>query len=251
MPGGGAAQAPAHDPGRRVPPPGRPAADARRRAHRGRHQRRPRDRHQGRPLPRRPLLPPERPPDPRAAAARPPRRHRAPGARSFAAEVSARLGRPAPDLDEETLARLRAYPWPGNVRELRSVIERALVLHPGRGLAALDLAPEPVGARRAGATASAAAGGRRPHPAREPQSPGAVADRRGPPRAARRPARGGAAARHRRAQPRLLLPQARPRSRHPVRVIRAVLLFPRARTRTRLRSDMAVPVASPFGGGAP
>ena len=65
-------------------------------------------------------------------------------ARAFAADVAARLGRPAPDLDEETLARLGSYPWPGNVRELRSVIERALILHPGRGLAALDLAPEPV-----------------------------------------------------------------------------------------------------------
>lgn len=69
-------------------------------------------------------------------------------ARSFAAEVSARLGRPVPEIDEETLARLRAYPWPGNVRELRSVIERALILHPGRGLAALDLAPEPVAPSR-------------------------------------------------------------------------------------------------------
>ncbi len=65
-------------------------------------------------------------------------------ARAFAAEVAARVGRPAPALDGETLARLRSYPWPGNVRELRSVIERALILHPGRGLAALDLAPEPV-----------------------------------------------------------------------------------------------------------
>ena len=59
--------------------------------------------------------------------------------------MAARLGRPAPELDAETIARLRAYAWPGNVRELRSVIERALVLHPGRGLAALDLAPEPMG----------------------------------------------------------------------------------------------------------
>jgi DNA-binding NtrC family response regulator len=58
--------------------------------------------------------------------------------------VAARLGRTAPDLDADTAARLRAYPWPGNVRELRSIIERALVLHPGRGLGALDLAPEPV-----------------------------------------------------------------------------------------------------------
>jgi two-component system, NtrC family, response regulator AtoC len=79
-------------------------------------------------------------------------------ARAFAAEVAARLGRPAPDLDEETVARLRSYPWPGNVRELRSVIERALILHPGRGLSALDLAPEPVSAP-AGAAAGAPAAG--------------------------------------------------------------------------------------------
>jgi transcriptional regulator with PAS, ATPase and Fis domain len=76
-------------------------------------------------------------------------------ARVFAEELAARLGRRAPELDAETLARLRAYPWPGNARELRSVIERALVLHPRRGLADLDLAPEPVGSA-AGAAASAA-----------------------------------------------------------------------------------------------
>ena len=79
-------------------------------------------------------------------------------ARSFAAEVSARLGRPAPDLDEETVSRLRAYPWPGNVRELRSAIERALILHPGRGLSALDLAPEPMAPPDKGDAAAAAAG---------------------------------------------------------------------------------------------
>jgi DNA-binding NtrC family response regulator len=66
-------------------------------------------------------------------------------ARVFAAEIAAQLGRPAPDLDPDTVERLRAYSWPGNVRELRSVIERAMVLHPEHGLAALDLAPEPVG----------------------------------------------------------------------------------------------------------
>ena len=64
--------------------------------------------------------------------------------RVFASEIAARLGRQAPELDDETIGRLRAYSWPGNVRELRSVIERALVLFPQRGLAALDLAPEPV-----------------------------------------------------------------------------------------------------------
>ena len=73
----------------------------------------------------------------------------------FAAEIAAQLGRPAPQLDADTVERMRAYAWPGNVRELRSVIERALVLHPDRGLAALDLAPEPVSGRREAGTSGA------------------------------------------------------------------------------------------------
>jgi len=76
----------------------------------------------------------------------------------FAAEIASQLGRPAPEIDGETLATLRAYAWPGNVRELRSVIERALVLHPDRGLAALDLAPEPVGPVSAAGAAQGIAG---------------------------------------------------------------------------------------------
>src|SRR6185295_17209674 len=56
-------------------------------------------------------------------------------ARLFAAQVSARLGRPTPEIDAGTLARLRTYSWPGNVRELKSVVERALVLDPENGLA--------------------------------------------------------------------------------------------------------------------
>ena len=67
----------------------------------------------------------------------------APLARLAAAEVAARLGRPAPAISPETLARLRAYPWPGNVRELRSVIERALILDPAHALETLDLLPGP------------------------------------------------------------------------------------------------------------
>ncbi len=73
----------------------------------------------------------------------------APLARLAAAEVAARLGRPAPAISPETLARLRAYPWPGNVRELRSVIERALILDPAHALESLDLLPAPVPAPEA------------------------------------------------------------------------------------------------------
>jgi DNA-binding NtrC family response regulator len=67
----------------------------------------------------------------------------APLARVAVAEIAARLGRPAPEVSPETLARLRAYPWPGNVRELRSVIERALILDPAHALENLDLLPGP------------------------------------------------------------------------------------------------------------
>jgi two-component system response regulator AtoC len=72
----------------------------------------------------------------------------------FAEEVSTRLGRPAPELPAETLARLRAYHWPGNVRELRNVIERALILDPVRGLQNLDLLPAPGGGGPAGEEAA-------------------------------------------------------------------------------------------------
>jgi DNA-binding NtrC family response regulator len=63
-----------------------------------------------------------------------------PLARHFAALIASRLGRPAPELQPATLARLAAYHWPGNVRELRNVIERAMILDPAQGLEALDLA---------------------------------------------------------------------------------------------------------------
>jgi DNA-binding NtrC family response regulator len=62
-------------------------------------------------------------------------------ARLFAQEVASRLGRPAPELPPETLARMRSYAWPGNVRELRNVIERALILDPREGLQNLELLP--------------------------------------------------------------------------------------------------------------
>lgn len=43
------------------------------------------------------------------------------------ASCSARLGRPARDLNREEVFRLTAYHWPGNVRELQNVIERAMI----------------------------------------------------------------------------------------------------------------------------
>jgi DNA-binding NtrC family response regulator len=75
-------------------------------------------------------------------------------ARLVVEEVSARLGRPAPAIGPETLARLRAYSWPGNVRELRSVIERALILDPAHGLDSFDLLPAPAAGPLAAAEAA-------------------------------------------------------------------------------------------------
>ena len=47
------------------------------------------------------------------------------------AEVSKRLGMPAPALTEADSARLRRYRWPGNIRELENVIQRAVILSKG------------------------------------------------------------------------------------------------------------------------
>jgi transcriptional regulator with GAF, ATPase, and Fis domain len=48
-------------------------------------------------------------------------------AASLTEEIAARLGRPAPVLLPEALAKLVAYDFPGNVRELANVLERVLV----------------------------------------------------------------------------------------------------------------------------
>jgi len=55
-----------------------------------------------------------------------------PLARRFIAEACEREGRSSqPELSEEALQRLLAYPWPGNIRELRNVIDRAVLLCTG------------------------------------------------------------------------------------------------------------------------
>jgi two-component system, NtrC family, response regulator AtoC len=51
-----------------------------------------------------------------------------PLARALAAAAAAQASRPVPNIADDALALLRAYPWPGNVRELRNVIERAILV---------------------------------------------------------------------------------------------------------------------------
>ncbi|MCB9833861.1 MAG: sigma 54-interacting transcriptional regulator [Planctomycetes bacterium] len=65
----------------------------------------------------------------------------------FVAKAARRLRRPAPRISRSLLRRFEAYHWPGNVRELQHVIERAVILSPGRTLECPDLDLEAPSAR--------------------------------------------------------------------------------------------------------
>jgi DNA-binding NtrC family response regulator len=56
----------------------------------------------------------------------------------FLRDISARSGRPAPELSASACDFLGSYDWPGNVRELRNAIQRAAVMGRGSALAAED-----------------------------------------------------------------------------------------------------------------
>jgi formate hydrogenlyase transcriptional activator len=59
--------------------------------------------------------------------------------RHFVELYSGRAGKHVTEVPVETMEVLRRYPWPGNVRELQNVIERAVILSPGKVLrASLD-----------------------------------------------------------------------------------------------------------------
>jgi two-component system response regulator AtoC len=55
-------------------------------------------------------------------------------AEAFLEEIGPRLGKRIDGFHPETVALLTDYRWPGNVRELRNVIERGVLLEPGRRL---------------------------------------------------------------------------------------------------------------------
>ncbi len=62
-------------------------------------------------------------------------------AQHFVARNAATLGRRIPEISEEALERLRAYPWPGNVRELENAIARAVAMSQKSVLLPGDLPP--------------------------------------------------------------------------------------------------------------
>jgi two-component system NtrC family response regulator len=52
-------------------------------------------------------------------------------AHHFLRKYAEQNSKPVPEIGDEVLALLRAYPWPGNVRELENAMERAVVLSDG------------------------------------------------------------------------------------------------------------------------
>jgi two-component system nitrogen regulation response regulator NtrX len=57
----------------------------------------------------------------------------------FAEQLAASAGVPGKKFAPEAIARFQARTWPGNIRELRNAVERALILAPGRTVAAADV----------------------------------------------------------------------------------------------------------------
>jgi formate hydrogenlyase transcriptional activator len=55
-------------------------------------------------------------------------------ARQFTQRFARRMGRRIETIPAAVMDALVAYPWPGNVREMQNVIERAVILSPGRSL---------------------------------------------------------------------------------------------------------------------
>ena len=63
--------------------------------------------------------------------------------RHFARHFGRLIKKPIETISSETMEALVRYPWPGNIRELQNVIERAVILSPGKALkvAMSDLKP--------------------------------------------------------------------------------------------------------------
>ena len=54
--------------------------------------------------------------------------------RHFVSHYSRRVGKQVTEVPDEAMGILQSYHWPGNVRELQNVVERAVILSPGRVL---------------------------------------------------------------------------------------------------------------------
>src|SRR5439155_1748938 len=56
----------------------------------------------------------------------------------FVQKCAKKLGKQITSVSEEAMRRLTGYAWPGNIRELQNVIERAVILSPGKTLVLAD-----------------------------------------------------------------------------------------------------------------
>jgi len=61
-------------------------------------------------------------------------------AKHFLQKYSLSFQKPMDGFDPEAMEMLQGYSWPGNVRELENVMQRAIILSPGRTVRAADLA---------------------------------------------------------------------------------------------------------------
>jgi DNA-binding NtrC family response regulator len=61
-------------------------------------------------------------------------------ARHFLQKYSLSFQKPMEGFDPEAMEMLQSYSWPGNVRELENVMQRAIILAPGRTVRTADLA---------------------------------------------------------------------------------------------------------------
>jgi len=52
----------------------------------------------------------------------------------FVQKFAKKMGKQIAQVSDEVMRRLRSYAWPGNIRELQNVIERAVILSPGKTL---------------------------------------------------------------------------------------------------------------------
>ena len=64
----------------------------------------------------------------------------------FVQKCAKKLGKQITSVSEEAMRRLTNYSWPGNIRELQNIIERAVILSPGKTLVIADelRAPAPL-----------------------------------------------------------------------------------------------------------
>src|SRR5206468_12934405 len=56
----------------------------------------------------------------------------------FVQKCAKKLGKQITSVSEEAMRRLTNYSWPGNIRELQNIIERAVILSPGKTLVIAD-----------------------------------------------------------------------------------------------------------------